>query len=303
VCSSDLGDVYGVIALAQSGNNDGTSPNSAFVIGIESEVTDFNAAAPAPRSFTPSSFAANYLSTDRFGNTIDAAYLVNPYNAIPVQTGFMIPAAAPVTATYSRTTTLVTVTKTKHGLKTGIFILVASAADSGLVTGSYVTITVTGDNTFTFTTASTGTSSGAIVYSAKSVNSVAFGCHHSGLTYGLDLATGSYSFAAISIPNNTPVRAYNAAKTTELNVLFTSTSNQLVLGTDAVSTQISSPAGGALFNTVGANTSGWYVGSGNPNSNVVALIGSLYTNTAGGAGNTLWVKESGAATNTGWVAK
>ena len=44
-------------------------------------------------------------------------------------------------------------------------------------------------------------------------------------------------------------------------------------------------------------------GAGNPNTNsVVAGPGSLYLNTNGGAGATLWVKESGTG-GTGWVAK
>jgi hypothetical protein len=44
-------------------------------------------------------------------------------------------------------------------------------------------------------------------------------------------------------------------------------------------------------------------GNGDPNGVVTASPGALYTNTAGGANLTLWVKESGTATNTGWVAK
>jgi hypothetical protein len=44
-------------------------------------------------------------------------------------------------------------------------------------------------------------------------------------------------------------------------------------------------------------------GSGVPNGSVIGSPGDLYTNTAGGAGTTLYVKETGAATNTGWVAK
>lgn len=47
----------------------------------------------------------------------------------------------------------------------------------------------------------------------------------------------------------------------------------------------------------------WCSGSGSPNSVLVGSPGDLYTNTAGGAGTTLYVKESGSATNTGWVAK
>jgi hypothetical protein len=44
-------------------------------------------------------------------------------------------------------------------------------------------------------------------------------------------------------------------------------------------------------------------GNGDPNGVVVGSPGALYTSTGGGAGVTLWVKESGVGTNTGWVAK
>lgn len=47
---------------------------------------------------------------------------------------------------------------------------------------------------------------------------------------------------------------------------------------------------------------GLFVGSGTPEGVVTANPGSLYMNTAGGAGTTLYVKESGGG-NTGWVAK
>jgi len=40
-----------------------------------------------------------------------------------------------------------------------------------------------------------------------------------------------------------------------------------------------------------------------PNGNVPGCVGSIFTNTAGGAGAVLYVKESGGCTNTGWVAK
>jgi len=47
----------------------------------------------------------------------------------------------------------------------------------------------------------------------------------------------------------------------------------------------------------------WESGAfGNPNGNITASPGSMYTSTVGGAGNTLWVKESGTG-NTGWVNK
>lgn len=46
----------------------------------------------------------------------------------------------------------------------------------------------------------------------------------------------------------------------------------------------------------------WTSGSGSPEAVVTAPIGSLYSNTAGGASTTLYVKTSGAG-NTGWTAK
>lgn len=46
----------------------------------------------------------------------------------------------------------------------------------------------------------------------------------------------------------------------------------------------------------------WRTGAGTPEGAVTAAVGSLYTDTAGGANTTLYVKESGVG-NTGWVAK
>jgi len=46
----------------------------------------------------------------------------------------------------------------------------------------------------------------------------------------------------------------------------------------------------------------WTHGAGTPEGAVIAPIGSLYTRTDGGAGTTLYVKESGTG-NTGWIGK
>jgi hypothetical protein len=54
--------------------------------------------------------------------------------------------------------------------------------------------------------------------------------------------------------------------------------------------------------TIGQGTLKINAGSGVPNGVLVGSPGDLYVNQAGGAGQTLWVKESGAATNTGWTA-
>lgn len=44
-------------------------------------------------------------------------------------------------------------------------------------------------------------------------------------------------------------------------------------------------------------------GTGSPNGVVSGSPGDLYLNLAGGAGSTLFVKESGSATSSGWTGK
>jgi hypothetical protein len=44
-------------------------------------------------------------------------------------------------------------------------------------------------------------------------------------------------------------------------------------------------------------------GTGAPNTVVMGSVGDMWLRTDGGAGTTLYVKESGTNTNTGWVAK
>jgi WD40 repeat protein len=67
-------------------------------------------------------------------------------------------ATAPVTATYARSTTTITVTKSSHGLLTGQVIGIAftSASGASATDGNYA-ITVTNANTFTITDINSGT--------------------------------------------------------------------------------------------------------------------------------------------------
>lgn len=44
-------------------------------------------------------------------------------------------------------------------------------------------------------------------------------------------------------------------------------------------------------------------GEGDPEGVVEAAVGSIYQRTDGGAGSSLYVKESGGSTSTGWAAK
>jgi hypothetical protein len=57
---------------------------------------------------------------------------------------------------------------------------------------------------------------------------------------------------------------------------------------------------GNLF--IMGNDVAWRAGAGSPEGAVAAVVGSIYSRTDGGAGTSLYVKESGTG-NTGWIAK
>lgn len=85
--------------------------------------------------------------------------------------------------------------------------------------------------------------------------------------------------------------------------LFVGDSDTWVAGTSQANNRMSL-AGNVLSVTSGLNigTARYRTGAGSPEGVVTAPVGSLYTRTDGGAGTTLYVKESGTG-NTGWVAK
>jgi len=58
-----------------------------------------------------------------------------------------------------------------------------------------------------------------------------------------------------------------------------------------------------LVSAVNGLLSGTKSGLGDPNGVVTGTLGDLYRNQSGGANVSLYVKESGVATNTGWVPK
>jgi hypothetical protein len=73
---------------------------------------------------------------------------------------------------YSRTTTVVTVTTTDHGLASNDIVIISSATDAGI--NGYAAISVTGPNTFTFNTASTGASSGTLSWEPGDYSQIGF---------------------------------------------------------------------------------------------------------------------------------
>ena len=73
---------------------------------------------------------------------------------------------------------------------------------------------------------------------------------------------------------------------------MTVATGNLIIGTSGKGIDFSATSSGMI----------WKTGSGTPEGSVSAAVGSLYTRSDGGAGTTLYVKESGTG-NTGWVAK
>ena len=60
---------------------------------------------------------------------------------------------------------------------------------------------------------------------------------------------------------------------------------------------------GALGAISGGSGTQIIKGSSSPNGTIVGNMGDMFLNTSGGANTTLWIKESGTNTNTGWVGK
>ena len=83
------------------------------------------------------------------------------------------------------------------------------------------------------------------------------------------------------------------------NVLVGSTSDSGLSGAGNI--RATAVIEGASFRQGGSGPT-WTSGSGSPEGAVTAPVGSLFSRTDGGAGTTLYVKESGSG-NTGWAAK
>jgi hypothetical protein len=113
--------------------------------------------------------------------------------------------------------------------------------------------------------------------SATFANSSAFG----DAAFALTIDSGAFGYNANAVHDESTVVGANSASTMP---------GQVTLGSSAV-TNIT--IGSAVY---------IFRGSGNPNNNVTAPVGSLYLNQSGGSGTTLYVKESGSG-NTGWIGK
>jgi hypothetical protein len=96
-------------------------------------------------------------------------------------------------------------------------------------------------------------------------------------------------------PNQIPPRVYMPNMSGSLGSQYTGPATGGVLYITGNEIKWRNAATGIVYDMV-------LTGSGSPEGVVTAVVGKLYTRTDGGAGTTLYVKESGTG-NTGWVAK
>lgn len=123
-------------------------------------------------------------------------------------------------------------------------------------------------------------------------------------TIGLSNTDGEIPSAAsvgggFNLPNGRTLQSKNAAGTDDYPLIYADAADIVSLGSGSAATT-KQTKGFALYQ--GTLSAKIFLGSGSPQSVVTASPGSLYLNTSGGAGTTLYVKESGTG-NTGWVGK
>jgi len=145
---------------------------------------------------------------------------------------------------------------------------------------------------------------------------------------GIVLGTDTFIYrrlsGAVAVAHATQPQIYLSDLSGTVHAYVLGSTNLLRLGGNAATAQTRIDSGGAqacLFDTsqnaafagnitaplnrsIGFQSSGvfWNSGTGSPEGVLSAPVGSIYSRTNGGAGTTLYVKESGAA-NTGWIAK
>lgn len=132
-------------------------------------------------------------------------------------------------------------------------------------------------------------------------------------------STPMFRFPVLRTDNNYGLLLRNQADNADAGSLVASTSDNVALSSlsSGKTLVLAATTGGVVTSTIngveklrvnangaypGGTTSFITQGSGTPEGNVTAPVGSLYLRTDGGAGTSLYVKESGSGT-TGWVGK
>lgn len=149
------------------------------------------------------------------------------------------------------------------------------------------------DNTFQFNLAS---AKGIQYDNTTGVTQPAYGIKVIGNTFINDQSSSGGYVSAWGVDINWGVYAFNTSYNMGNVVSLTRFTSS--------NTNYTNDAGVDYPVSISPNSTGvkWTAGTGSPEGVVTALVGSLYTRTNGGAGTTLYIKESGTG-NTGWVAK
>ncbi|CAB4136199.1 hypothetical protein UFOVP298_31 [uncultured Caudovirales phage] len=142
---------------------------------------------------------------------------------------------------------------------------------------------------------------------ASSALGVTQGATGTGSGISVDLSNTSSTAAAVRITNlgtGDCLKVEDSA-TPDATPFVISAAGRVGIGVAAdASAATNLDSGGIKLNNAGLTLSATIsVGSGSPEGVVTANPGSLYLNLSGGANTSLFVKESGTATNTGWVGK
>jgi hypothetical protein len=117
---------------------------------------------------------------------------------------------------------------------------------------------------------------------------------------GVDLSSVDYvSGNAIQLPSNNYID-FNGDNATRIGARYNTTG--YLEFTNATTPKVEFLLGAALPRVRLNGTSEIISGSGTPEGVVTSPVGSMFLRTNGGAGSTLYIKESGTG-NTGWVAK
>lgn len=119
---------------------------------------------------------------------------------------------------------------------------------------------------------------------------------------GLNASSGTQNAVSIaSTINQSGTAGYNALLIDLTQTATGSGTKNLINAQVGGTSQFTVNTAGTV--SISGTTATVRAGTGSPESVVAAAVGSIYLQTDGGTGSTLWVKEGGGAGNTGWAAK
>lgn len=126
--------------------------------------------------------------------------------------------------------------------------------------------------------------------------------------YRLEDSSGTPEFAMVSDATRGYMYSYSHGGLTQWYAENAGGSGVIGFEFDPDSNAVIRHAGAIMISTtsngftIDNTQTGIFVGSGTPEGAITSVVGSLYLRTDGGAGTTLYVKQSGSG-NTGWVGK